>query len=173
VISGELGFFTVLDGLLTDVTTVLATTTGGKPERVTVYPGLIAWDECDCGLLAGAVQQVFFSDDFPVPQGSGQPLPNTACAAGFIVAQMVISVVRCAPTPNENEVSPTVMALTNAARVWTVDAHWTRHTVACRLQEMKDADEIVDYVVNTQTPVGPEGGCVGSDIMFTVGLENR
>lgn len=170
MISGPLGFYTVLNTLITSVNDELAGTLGGQPDRACVVPGLIAWDECDCGLLAGTITQQFYTDNFPQPNtGAATSIP---CQSSFIAAEMMISLIRCAPNPHGNQLAPPCAELDAAAQIWTVDAHILQQTVFCTLEEMRDNNDIVEYLVSNLVSAGPEGGCVGSDITFTVGLDN-
>ena len=164
-------FYTVLNGLLTEVNTRLAATPAGQPQRVCVYPGLIAWDDCTCGQLAGSITRIFLSDNFPLPftgRGHGE---TTACMPAYKVAEMVVSLMRCAPQPQGTDLAPTCESIDAAAQIWASDADVSLNGILCRLEEYKDADTILDYRVDNQLPGGPEGACVGTDVHFLVGLE--
>lgn len=169
--TGSLVFYTVLNGLLAEVNTRLLATDAGQPKRVCVYPGLIAWDDCTCGQLAGSITRIFLSDNFPLPfTGRGQG-ETTACQPAYKVAEMVVSLMRCAPQPQGADLAPTCEALEAAAQTWAIDADVTLTGVLCRLDDYKDAGTIIDYRVDNQMPGGPEGACVGTDVHFVVGLE--
>src|SRR3990172_10621502 len=61
MITGELKWYTVASTIEQAVYAELTT----KPDRHSVVPGAIAWDECDCGLLAVSVARIFLSETFP------------------------------------------------------------------------------------------------------------
>lgn len=169
--TGSLVFYNVLNGLLAEVNTRLLNTEAGQPARVCVYPGLIAWDDCDCGQLAGAITRIFLSDNFPLPYtGRGQG-ETTACTPAYKVAECVVSLMRCAPGPQENALAPTCEALDAAAQTWAIDADVSLNGVICGLEDYKNAGTIIDYRVDNQMPAGPEGNCVGTDVHFVIGLE--
>ena len=63
MISGPGKWYTVAETLRQAVHTELTTT----PQRSGVVPGQIAWDECDCGLLAVSVAQIYLTETFPDP----------------------------------------------------------------------------------------------------------
>lgn len=163
--------YTILDQILGEVQGRLTGTAGGEAGRVCVYPGLIAWDDCECGQLAGSITKTFLSDNFPLPftgRGHGE---TTSCTPAYHVVEMVVSLVRCAPSPQGDDIAPTCAALAAAAKVWAADAAIVIRGVLCELEEFKDIGTIIDYRVDTQTPVGPQGGCVGTDTHFLVGFE--
>ena len=170
MITNDLGFYTILNGILIEVNNRLAETEAGQPMRVCVYPGLIAWDDCTCGQLAGSIIRMYPTESFPLPFSAHQHGESFSCPPPYVVAEMVISLVRCAPAPMGSALAPSCEALDAAAQTWTIDAAVARAGVLCRLQEYKDNNEIIDYRFETQTPVGPEGACVGTDVMALVGL---
>jgi hypothetical protein len=170
-VTDSIVFYTVLSGLLDAVNSRLLGTAAGQPERVCVYPGLIAWDDCQCGQLAGAISRIFLSDNFPLQHtGRGQG-ETTSCQPAYKVAEMVVSLMRCAPQPQGTALAPTCEALAAAAQTWAIDAGMALSGVLCTLDDYKDAGTIIDYRVDNQVPAGPEGACVGTDIHFLVGLE--
>lgn len=167
----SLFFYTVLNELLTEVNTRLGDTAAGQPARVCVYPGLIAWDDCDCGQLAGSITRIFLSDNFPLPytgRGAGE---TTSCTPAYKVAEMVVSLMRCAPQPLGDALAPTCEALDAAAQTWATDSGVALAGVLCKLEDLKDDGVITDYRIDNQIPAGPEGACVGTDTHFLVGLE--
>jgi hypothetical protein len=137
-----------------------------KPLRSGVVPGAIAWDECDCGLLAVSVNQIYPSDRFP--DLIQQPTGN--CGAAFNVAELVIQVVRCAPNPEGQSLSPTVAELDASAREVLQDAYEMICSVLEQLQAMEDARDISAFMLRPLTAQGPSGGCVGNELRALVGL---
>src|SRR5690606_3936094 len=103
VISGELKWYTVASRLEQAAYNALTDT----PDRHGVVPGAIAWDACDCGMLAVSIAQVYPSETFPDPQAA----PVGACQAPWEVAEVVVQIIRCAPNAEGQSLYPTAAAL--------------------------------------------------------------
>lgn len=168
--TGHLAFYDLLKEILDAVNEALGETPTGKPDRACVVPGQIAWDECECGQLAGTVNQWFFSDTFPIDATPGA-IVSPQCRSAWEVAEMLIEILRCAPQPKGEDLAPDCSALDAAAQTHITDADVVRNTIVCLLEEMKDAGRIVDYTIGAQVAVGPQGMCVGTDITFSVALD--
>jgi hypothetical protein len=162
VISGELKWYTVASRLEQAVYAALTDT----PDRHGVVPGAIAWDACDCGMLAVSVAQVYPSEDFPAPQAA----PVGACQAPWEVAEVVVQIIRCAPNAEGQSLYPTAAALDASAQQVARDAHQALTAVALELCEMSEARDIADYLVRPQVAQGPTGGCVGTELRALVSL---
>ncbi|MFJ8538182.1 hypothetical protein [Streptomyces sp. NPDC093591] len=162
MITGELKWYTVAATLEAAVYEALTDT----PERHGVVPGAIAWDACDCGMLAVSVAQVYPSEDFPAPQSTRLG----TCDAPYEVAELVVQVIRCAPNAEGQSLYPTTEALDASARSVARDAYETLRAVSVRLCEMNDARDISDFLVRPQVTQGPQGGCVGSELRALVSL---
>jgi hypothetical protein len=176
---GPLAFYEVAQTLVAAITARLtspaATGVTRAPSRACVVPEAIVWDDCDCGggLLAVAVNRIYYSDAFPAEAsgftaGTGGRSP---CEAAYLVADMTVQVVRCAPTPQGRDLAPSCDALAGAARQVISDAYETRQAVACTLGDMED-DEISDFLVRDQPFPATSGGCMGSELRLAVGLVN-
>jgi hypothetical protein len=148
----------------------LALTTAGVPTsmRVCVVPGQIAWDTCQCGQLDITTTRIFYSRQFP-QEATGA---ESNCTLPYIVAEVTVSVLRCAPTVDDNGNEPTCDELDAAAETWLDDANAVRDAVACCLAALVTAGSVSAYSLNEQVPVGPEGMCVGSEYRVGVGLLN-
>lgn len=166
MIGGQFGFYDVGNRILTAINGALDATPGGKISRVGMVPGTIAWDECDCGLLAAAVTRQYLSDTFPTPLEDN----TSPCSAAWLAGDITVQLIRCAPTMQEDGTPPSVVALAASAQQVIADAWQVMSTVPCLLETMKDAFEISDYLVHPITAQGPLGGCVGNDIVITIGL---
>lgn len=135
-------------------------------QRSGVVPGAIAWDECDCGLLAVSVAQIYPTEAFPdlIQTVSG------ACDATREAAEIVIQVIRCAPQPEGQEMSPSVASLDASAQEILRDA-WeiieAARSVLCQMQADRD---ILEFLVRPLTSQGPNGACVGNELRVLVGL---
>lgn len=170
MLSGPLAFYTVLDTLVSTIATDLESEAPlGRPDRVCIVNGAIAWDECECGQLVGTTIRWFYADSFPNGL-QPEPLVNN-CPPTQVIAEMAISVLRCAPGPQGNDLAPTCAALAQSAQDVHYDAFVVRRDVACGLDEMKANGDISDYHIMDQTSVGPDGQCVGTDMIFYVSLD--
>lgn len=167
MITGADAFYVVAGELLEAARVALTTTTAGQPDRVCVVPGAVAWDECECGLLAVSVVRTYRSDNFPTENETLQSL----CSGAWRVSDLVVVVARCAPQPGENALAPTCIELDTSAQTTIIDAATVLSAVECRLEELRRDEDIVDYAVRPQTFVGPAGACVGSEIHVLVALD--
>jgi hypothetical protein len=150
--------------------TLEASATAGLPERVCVVPGAIAWDDCQCGQLAVTVTRLYPSNRFPQElSGQGSDVPSR-CGAALLGVDLTVQVVRCAPSPTDADPAVACAALEATAQMVLDDAYWTRVGVVCCLRDLEDETTITDWLVRAQTPAGPQGGCVGSDLAVTVAV---
>jgi hypothetical protein len=135
-------------------------------QRSGVVPGSIAWDECDCGLLAVTAYQVYPTEVFPtlLTEVSG------GCDASQEAAEIVIQVVRCAPQPGEQSQSPSVAALDASAQEVLRDAFEMITSVRGTLCQMQNDRDILDFILRPLVSVGPNGACVGNELRVVVGL---
>ena len=156
-----MNFYEIGTTLLTEIETKLT----DKPARVGMVPGRIVADACDCGVLAGSIVRVYGSEVFPLPY------QGVICRAPYIVAELLITLFRCAPTMDERGTPPSVPALDGAAEAWESDARTVRDAVLCKLEELRDeTNEIIDFRWEGQLANGPEGACVGVDTSILVAL---
>lgn len=138
-------------------------------DRVLVYPGDIAWDHCECGMLAASVSRIYGSDSFPTEA------PVSACHAASLVAALTFAIVRCAPQPPEDDIAPDAGLLDDAARLVIADKWYLVNAVGCTLAELTDGtyparegDTIMDALTQPAVNVGPQGDCIGSQITALV-----
>lgn len=160
----------------------LAGTSAGLPDRRCIVSGEIAWDDCECGQLAIAIETGFPSRDFPDPadfrtgtaQGPGT-VGNRICSIPMWVWTFRVSMLRCAPVTDDDR-PPPCSDIDAAARVSVEDAWAIRAGVDCCLKEaIKRIDgrrPLIDYLVGTQLFVGSEGMCQGSELPVTVAMKN-
>lgn len=163
LITGPPKWYTVAEEIRLAIMAGLTT----LPNRSSVVPGAIAWDECDCGLLAISVARIYLSDQFPNPQTAKVGI---RCDAAWEVGEFVVQLIRCAPNPEADDLAPTVAALDASAQEILQDAYELLKSVTEKLCEMNDAPEIIDFFVNPLTAQGPSGGCVGNELRFLVAL---
>ena len=163
MITGELKWYTVASALEQAVYAELTT----KPDRHSVVPGAIAWDACDCGLLAVSVGQNFLTETFPDQLARKV---GSACDAPYEVAELVIQVVRCAPNPDDPLTAPTTAELDASAQEVLRDAYEMLRATSVRLCQMNDDRDIADFMLRPLTAQGPAGGCVGNELRAYVAL---
>jgi hypothetical protein len=132
-------------------------------DRSGVVPGRVAWDDCPCGLLAVSIGRVYLSDEFPFEKDT----VTGNCQAAWEVAELIVQVIRCAPQPQDGQLSPTVEALDEAAQIMAADAAETLNALAKWICSHVQKD-IIDGLVLTIEPQGPEGDCVGSEFRLRV-----
>ncbi len=166
VIRGPEAFHEIAWLVLNQINTDLG---GNAVDRVTVYPGDIAWDDCECGMLAASVGRVYGSDSFPAEA------QVSACAASSLVGALTFAVVRCAPQPPDGGIAPGAAELDDAARLAVADKWHLIGAVACTLAQLVDGDHparlgdtIMDSLTQPAVNVGPQGDCVGSQITALV-----
>jgi hypothetical protein len=165
----ELTYYDIPKILLAAVEAALATTIGGPMNRACLVPATIAWDDCDCGALYVSVAKWFLSETFPQSQGADQR--NTPCELPWLVGEIVIQVMRCAPQPKgRTAIAPTCVELDAAAKIYAVDAYVTMTTTLATLCGLKEDDLIIDFSISDQTGSGPEGACVGSELRISVAV---
>lgn len=162
VITGELKWYTVASRLEQAAYEALTDT----PDRHGVVPGTIAWDACDCGMLAVSIAQVYPSETFPAPQAT----PVGACQAPWEVAELVVQVIRCAPNAEGQSLYPSTTALDASAQQVARDAYETLLAVSLELCGMNEVRDIADYLIRPQVTQGPQGGCVGTELRALVSL---
>lgn len=162
MITGPTKWYQVAEALRSAVHAELTT----EPARSGVVPAAIAWDECDCGILAVSVAQVFLSESFP--DQVGRPFGN--CDAPYEVGEFVIQVVRCAPNPEDQLTAPTVAELDASAQEVLRDAYEMLKGASVKLCEMKRDRDISDFLLRPLTAQGPSGGCVGNELRFYASL---
>lgn len=165
MITGSARWYTVGAHLVTG-------TYGGltsKPARYGQVPGDIAWDDCNCaGLLAVTVPRIFLSEEFP--EEAGAPV-GALCQAPYEVGEFTVSVLRCAPQPEGQELSPDVNDLDTAAGLLLQDMAETMDAVSALLCGLKENDDISDYLITPAESAGPEGVCVGFTLRIRISLE--
>lgn len=171
MIRGQRGFYDVASILVTGIDDELRQSPAGRPDRACVVPGEIAWDGCDCGMLAVSVRSWVLTDSFPDASEIGGALRAGPCEMPYIVAAMEIQIVRCSPSPDGVMLNVPCPELDVAAQILIEDAWLTVRRTTVELCELKSDEQIVDYVVAEQNTIGPSGGCVGTSLLVSVALE--
>lgn len=140
---------------------------GGLVKRQVITLGEVAWDNCQCGQLALTITRIYLSQQFPQDASRQQP-----CPTGAFVADCSLSIVRCVPGPDQNGNPPKSSELLTAAGIELQDAYFVWTTTECILKRLTDALPygLTDYVVIDQVPLGPLGGCAGTELHFKMGF---
>lgn len=157
-------------------------TTEGLPDRVCVTAGLIAWDDCECGQLAVTMVRKNEVNTPNVPRTAAPDPGRRGCGPPLMQMDFLVSMLRCAPTGPENEAGiaepPSCQQLDDAARIATEDA-WAvmAGTICCLSAAVKDrlpngTHLYTDFTIGTQTFVGPNGACMGSELPVSVVIQN-
>jgi hypothetical protein len=163
-------FAPALKVVLASVLGQLAVTPSGWPvnARNYVVPGLLAWDECECGLLAVEWQTASYTGIFPNPT---QPLAD-GCKP-FLALQLQVTALRCAPNPGPNGSAPAPAALQDAADVNLDDLEAVLTGTSKGVELLYNTNTILQYALGTAQPTGPQGGCVGVTQQLFLGFSNK
>jgi hypothetical protein len=156
--------------VIDDLEAALNDSIGGPVQRASMVPGEIAWDACDCGLLAVSVRRMWLSDDFPEGQFAQSIVRSSPCNLPWLIGEYRIQVIRCAPNPDGAMISVPPAELDAAAEILISDAHVMINTVTSTMCELKDTDQIIDYTIGELDTQGPDGGCVGSELIVFVAI---
>jgi PKD repeat protein len=161
--------YTAAAALLTYVKAQLDVTAAGWPinARECVVPGQLAWDECECGLLAVEWLGNVFSNALPAPRPETEDGCNSMLGMTFRV-----SAIRCAPPIEEGAVAPTCAALDAGAQTQFIDSLAVTRGVAFAAKALEDMNTVLAYSFGGATPTGPQGRCVGVTIDVTFGVVN-
>lgn len=165
MIAGSARWYTVGSRI---VTATRAGLTAGVA-RAGQVPGDIAWDDCNCdGILAVTVPRIYLSERFP--EETEGPV-GARCQAPYEVAEFTVSVIRCVPQPQGQKLSPPAAELDTAAGLLLQDAAESMDALAALMCQMRDADDISDYLITPAESAGPEGACAGFTLRVLVSLE--
>jgi len=155
--------------LLAQVQVQLAATTAGvaADARVCLVPGQLAWDNCECGLIAVELVGTGFSRG-----GQDSSVETEDGCNGLATATYRVTVLRCAPGVGAAGSAPTCAELDAAAKIFYDDVDALLRGVSIAMRDMYDTDIIKTYWFNGTSPTGPDGRCVGSTEEVTVGVTN-
>lgn len=132
------------------------------PCRKFINVGETAWDQC-CpdGQLWANIERIFTYKTFPIAAA------NVEGCQTPLAADVVIGLIRCAPTMNTNGEAPTPDQLTNAAIEFYADAQAIYQGLICCLVPTRRCQE---FAMGAQRFIGPRGGCVGVETRLTIQL---
>lgn len=176
--SQPLAIYNVAESLRLCASEWLENTPEGTPDRSCVVAGQIAWDDCECGQLIVSIGRNFFSSNFPT-EGNTPPAPPgnaRGCGPPLLVAEFIVSILRCAPSGGEGPAPPACSELDTAAQSAVHDAWAVRWGVHCCLKSWAGSNDqevsIADFILRGQSFVGPQGMCMGSELNVVVGIIN-
>lgn len=155
----------------------LEMTSEGLPPRRCVHVGAIAWDDCECGQLIVALQSAYEAVGTNLERSGSVNPGRRECGPPLFNFNLMVSMLRCAPI-GEGDNPPTCAELDQAAKISVEDAWAVRAGVICCLSSaIKDrlpngTKLYVDFTVGTQTFIGPDGMCQGSNLPVSVTIQN-
>lgn len=116
--------------------------------------GVVAWDDCCDGQV-----WVRLASATPAPAPAA-PLKASGdlCAVPWWTLNVVVGVIRCAHTIDDEGNAPTPRELSEDAESVLEDMWTILRVITCKVAHER---------MGTWTPVGPEGGCVGGEWSFT------
>lgn len=122
------------------------------------------------GQLTVNVTRVYPSRNFPTPD-----LAAGNCDVPYSVASYSVQVWRCHPVGNM-EHAPSCELLAATARISMSDIVAVRAGITCCLRDDELAGPIIGFgyawSLGDHVTVGPEGGCVGTNLQVLVGIPN-
>lgn len=148
----------VLDCVCSSLT---AQSSCGCPCRTFVTVGQPVWDECCDGQLALVLNRLYVQSTFP-----GTDNQAITCSAP-LVGEFTLQLIRCVPTMTEQGDAPTAQALSDSAANIYADMYIAYRSVICCLAAYKKARL---FTMGDARPVGPQGGCAGFEIKFSIQL---
>jgi hypothetical protein len=121
-----------------------------------VQPGeQVAWDQCDCDGQAW-VRLVRADPVYGTRKANGK-----RCVVRWDV-QLAVGVLRCVTGPSDRGTLPKAATITTEGHRFADDFAALLAAVEC--------DQYTDTLLEA-VPLGPEGGCAGSEVRFTVRTE--
>jgi len=124
-----------------------------------VGSGAIAWDDC-CGTLVVVPERIYRSTSFPT-----EDTDEVICFDGLIAIELSVLLLRCVPVVDERGRPPSQNALETAYADLLGDAAVIYNALT---------SQFPDYWERTnpaQTFIGAQGGCIGVETRFIIGLE--
>jgi hypothetical protein len=120
--------------------------------------------ECEggaCGAATVRLVRVFPSSDFP-------NVDNTATCATMLAMEVVVTVLRCVPTGQDDGSNPTAEEYAFWAQQQYADMIAMRRSITCCFTS---AHEDVEHVLLEYTPLTPQGGVGGGQWRLLVRQE--
>lgn len=151
----------------------------GCPCRACVVPGPPAWDGCTdpCsndgtgGQLTVHVARIYAASSFPAEDRSVHGGRNCVPIAST-GAELVVTLLRCAPTMSDRGCPPACDDWAAAARVVHIDAVTIYNALLCCLPTTGTRRRGPQFLLGAQRVLEPQGGCMGVEQKVTVELPN-
>lgn len=152
----------------------------GCPCRACVVPGPPGWDGCNdpCGLEDGAGGQLtvhvardFPTSTFPTEERAVQGGRNCAPPSTTAV-ELVVTLLRCAPTMDDRGCPPSCEELAAAARTVHVDKATIYNALLCCLPTTGTRRRGPLFYLSGGRVLESEGGCMGVEQRVIVALPN-
>ncbi|MFI7467417.1 hypothetical protein [Nonomuraea sp. NPDC049646] len=148
----------------------------GCPCRACVVAGPPAWDQCTdpCGgdqvggQLTVHLERIFPSTEFPQEDRQVRGTPGCRAPA-TTAAEIVVTLLRCAPVLDERGCPPACEVLESSARTVHVDAATVYSALMCCLPHTAGRRGR-RFLMGRTRVLGPQGGCVGVETRVIVAL---
>lgn len=161
----------VLDCVCEQMTSLAETVEGypGCPAcLVHISAGEPAIDCCD-GSCEGGMLVVHFSNVYPSDTFPEQAVSFEPCKASTWVADITVTVARCAPSPDDQGNGPTPEELTANARLLAIDTYAALTALGCCVvDDPPPGKRKRRVVIAGATPNTTEGGCASVEIRALV-----
>jgi hypothetical protein len=157
--SGEI--YTAAQAVLEDIRAAIDASTTTLPARRVVTVGQIPWGGCD--QLVVSMGALFPTNNFPVPAVAD---PGAGCGPALLGVNMTLSVIRCFPTITDQGAQPSADALAAITQTLAIDGQTISTMLPCSLQDLVDANTLIDYTVGMVPVIGPDGGRVSLEAGF-------
>lgn len=123
------------------------------PGKLFVQPGeLVAWDQCDCN-GQGWSRLVNATPVYGSPKANGIP-----CVVRWDIT-MAVGILRCVTGPTDKGTLPSGAQITSDGHRFASDLAALMQAVEC---------DAFTFRLTEAVPLGPEGGCAGSEVRFIV-----
>lgn len=124
----------------------------------------VAHDNCCDGQLWVRLVDAF-------PSGRPFPSPDTSqpCGITILAARLLVGIVRCAATVDDNGTAPDPAELTAEATGMNRDASILLSAIQCCALPGLSAQAVR---IIRWTPTGPQGGCVGGEWEIIIGIDD-
>lgn len=164
VLTPDLLFLTAQEVLDCVCAALTAESECGCPCRNCVVLGQPVWDSC-CpdGQLTVFLNNLYVHGNFPAQETSA-----VFCSSP-LAGEYTIQLVRCAPTVADDGTPPTCEALSESARKIYQDMYISYRAIICCLAAAKRQRK---FTMKDARTVGPQGGCAGFEIRFSVELHD-
>lgn len=164
---------------LDDVAAVNPQLAGCPTCRTCVVPGTPAWDSCgECcggdgevgGQLSVSVARMWSSTHEAFPAEDRTVRDARGCRFPVTAVEYVVTLLRCAPIPDDQGNPPSCEELTESAQQLHADAVTVAQAVLCCVPQTSQVRNGRRFIMGQQRVLGPEGWCVGVEQRVTVEL---